>query len=682
MRLENTPKIRGGGKLAALFAICCAFVVEALFAGEYSADGCSVKWTDRSLQIGNGLFSRSYIAVGDSLRTVSLKSVSGTEWQVWRHEAAETGKMSVSVASAPWSPVGVEGVRVDVSIGERTTVLHVFPGVPGVISQAPLDTSIVRVHDLDRDFDGRKEWLKVTGDACGRNECIYYGNRHVKVKSVVCVDQTDIRDHLVSIDERLPAKCDWAYSLATTVLDCRDLLTGSGVSFVRIAPMPGSRPQQTDDFVVDGEHGRIALLANGYPLAELVYEGGEDGRQRAMIAFQRALRPYRPDRDGLLLSNTWGGGNGDSRICERFLLGEIEAGARIGVDVIQIDDGWEHGRTTTSRRKALAGRKKVWNGYWAEDPDFWKPDNERFPNGLSGLVRKAAEKGMRFGLWFGPDSSNDAANWEKDAHCLLDFHRRLGIDYFKMDSMKSRTQLALNRNRMMFNKLLRDSNGKMVFDLDCTAEVRPGYFGLMDIGPLFVENRYSKHRSYWPHHTLRNLWDLSHVIDPVRLRFEFNNPDTNHEIYGDDPLSHARYRPDTLFATVMTASPLAWMELSDVSEASIAALAPLVARWKKERSRWHGGIIHPVGGRPDGVAWTGFVSEPADGDGGYVLLFREMNAESTFSIDMRKFFGQCAFRSIEVIGGRGSASFSDGRLSVAVPEKLDYIWVKMRKCEG
>ena len=148
VRLENTPKIRGGGKLAVLLAICCAFVLEALFAGEYSADGCSVKWTDRSLQIGNGLFSRSYIAVGDSLRTVSLKSVSGTEWQVRQYEATETGKMAVSVTNTPWSPVGVEGVRVDVAIGERNTVLHVFPGVPGVISQTPLDASIVRVHDL------------------------------------------------------------------------------------------------------------------------------------------------------------------------------------------------------------------------------------------------------------------------------------------------------------------------------------------------------------------------------------------------------------------------------------------------------------------------------------------------------------------------------------------------------
>ena len=73
------------------------------------------------------------------------------------YEATETGKMAVSVASTPWSPVGVEGVRVDVAIGEKTTVLHVFPGVPGLISKAPLDASIVRVHDLDRDFDGRKE---------------------------------------------------------------------------------------------------------------------------------------------------------------------------------------------------------------------------------------------------------------------------------------------------------------------------------------------------------------------------------------------------------------------------------------------------------------------------------------------------------------------------------------------
>ena len=61
-----------------------------------------------------------------------------------------------------------------------------------------------------------------------------------------------------------------------------------------------------------------------------------------------------------------------------------------------------------------------------------------------------------------------------------------------------------------------------MFDLDVTAEIRPGYFGLPDIGTLFVENRYAKHCSWWPHQTLRNLWSLAEVVDPVRLRMEFS----------------------------------------------------------------------------------------------------------------------------------------------------------------
>ena len=491
------------------------------------------------------------------------------------------------------------------------------------------------------------------------------------------MDQTDIRDNLMDVDERLLMGYDTRFSMAASALDCRDVLTGNGLAFVRLAPMPSSRPKLVEDFILDGAHRRVALLANGYPLVELVYRGGDAGRQRALVAFQRAVRPYREGRDGILLSNTWGGGNRDTRINQEFLLKEIEAGAKIGVDVIQIDDGWEQGRTSNSERKALAGREKVWNGYWAADPDFWKEDRERFPDGLAFLVKKAAEKGLRFGLWFGPDSSDDAANWKRDAECLLDFHRRLGIDYFKLDSMKLFTPLALERNRMMFDLMQKESGGAMVFDLDCTAEIRPGFLGLLDVGPMFVENRYTLQPIYWPHHTLKNLWDLAHLIDPVRLRMEFNNPDTNHGKYGDSPLCHGNYRPDALFATVMAASPLAWMELSDVSEKSVAALAPLVKRWKAERARWHGGVIHPVGNRPDGVAWTGFVSEAADGNGGYALLFRELNESERFTLDLKPVFGRCPLKVDEVIGGRGEAILEGSRLTVAIPERLDFVWVKL-----
>ena len=652
------------------------FAVAAVFGGGFETNGCNVKWDGRTVSVGNALFSKRCICIDGRLQTASFKAASGTEWQTEKFDEAKAQQIAVVAEKAKWSPVGAEGVRVEISAAGVTNTLYLFAGMPGVISVCPPRSAPESGHDFDRDFGRLNEWRKSLSQAIARNDHISYGLRHVKVTSYLCVDQTDIRDQLLHADERLLMNYDWPFTVAATSLDCRDVLSGEGMALVRIAPMPISRPGKDDDFIIDGSGRRIATLANGYPLAELVYCGGEAGRQRAVVAFQRALRPYRPGRDGVLLSNTWGAGNRDSRICQDFLLKEIEAGAKIGVDVIQIDDGWQRGRTANSRKKAHAGIKKVWNGYWAADPLFWTADRERFPDGLELLVGRAKEKGMRFGLWFGPDSSDEAANWEKDADCLLDMHRRLGIDYFKMDSMKLHSPLALKRSRMMFDKMLFESGGAMAFDLDCTAEVRPGFFGLIDIGPIFLENRSTWKSVYWPHHTLKNLWDLSHMIDPVRLRVEFNNPDTNRDKYGWSPLGHGNYRPDALFATVMAASPLAWMELSDVSEKSVAALSSLVKVWKRERDRWYGGVMHPVGGRPDGVAWTGFVSEAADGAGGYVLLFRELNPSAEFTLDLSGIFGKGFCADAETIAGRGKASISDGCLKAAIPEKLDYLWVR------
>ena len=628
------------------------------------------------MRVENGLFVREYAVSAGTLRTLSVRAAKGGEWQ--RMPVAETNRepMRVSASATRWSPVGVEGLRVRVEATGKVTEIDVYPGVPGVISRISAVVPVPPAHDLDRDFDRRGEWAVALDEALAKSDAIDWGARHVRIAALTCVDQTDIRDNLLDVDERLVMSYDWAYTVGTSLLDCRDVVTGEGLAFVRLAPMPSSRPGKPDDFIIHGGGSRLAAIANGYPLVELAYCGGDAGRQRAVIAFQRALRPYRPDRDGMLLSNTWGGGNRDSRICQDFLLREIEAGAKLGVDVIQVDDGWQQGRTQNSTKTVKAGGKKVWNGYWDADPDFWKEDRERFPDGLGFLVRTAAEKGMRFGLWYGPDSSDDAANWERDADCLLDYHRRLGIDFFKMDSMKLHSATALRRNRQMFDKMLRDSDGAMVFDLDATAEIRPGFLGLMDIGPIFVENRCTYKPVYWPHHTLKNLWDLSHVIDPVRLRLEFNNPDTNGEQYGDSPLAHARYRPDALFATVMASSPLAWMELSDVSEKSVAAIAPLVARWKSERAQWHGGTIHPVGGRPDGMSWTGFVSESSDGRAGYALLFRELNPKSRYVLDLEPFFGAAGIVQPEVIGGRGMTGAENALLSIEIPEKLDFVWVK------
>ncbi|MBO5926690.1 MAG: hypothetical protein J6Q38_03955, partial [Clostridia bacterium] len=46
-----------------------------------------------------------------------------------------------------------------------------------------------------------------------------------------------------------------------------------------------------------------------------------------------------------ILSNTWGDRNADACLNEKFMIKEIKVGKKLGVDVIQLDDGWQKGHT-------------------------------------------------------------------------------------------------------------------------------------------------------------------------------------------------------------------------------------------------------------------------------------------------------------------------------------------------
>ena len=103
-------------------------------------------------------------------------------------------------------------------------------------------------------------------------------------------------------------------------------------------------------------------------------------------------------------------------------------------------------------------------------------------------------------------------------------------------------------------------------------------------------------------------------------------------------------------------------------------MQPLVATWKKERERMHGGTILPVGSTPDGVAWTGFVTADADGRGGYALLFRELNDSPHHVFDLP--FIQDPGK-VTILGGRGAAGITNGRLAVTIMDELDFLWVRI-----
>lgn len=654
------------------------------FGGTFKFMDTFARWDSTSLTVGNRLFERTYRTDGKVLRTVMFGLKDAGAFATSAVPVQATGGLSVACRTVRLSPVGAEALECAASVGGRTTRLCVLPDLAGVVRTSDWTDEVVEPPSV-------KDYKATNGDGWGlgrkhaeTGDALWFAAPHVKVTEYNLLDQTDVRDNLLRTREWLTPTVELPERLSCSSLDVRNPFTGEGLVFLRLAPMPRSRPKDVPDFILDAnfKNSKLLPLANGYPVVEVLYRGGEAGRISALQSVQRAYRPYRPGRDGIFLSNTWGGGNRDSRINEGFIRKEIAAGAELGVDVIQIDDGWQRGRTANSAKAVPKGGKKTWGSYWAVDPEFWKPDPERFPGGLEPLVAEARKGGMGLGLWFGPDTSDEAANWEKDAACLLDFSRRLGIRYFKLDSMQLTSGLAYRRNRQMFDRTLAESNGDMVFDLDSTAQIRPGFFGAMDIGPIFVENRYADKGTYRPWSTLRTLWQLARVVDPVRLRIEVADPDHSSAYSASDPIAADKWPKDALFAIAMVASPLGWMELSEIRRDRMEAMKPLVAAWKRERGNLHGGVTFPVGDCPDGIAWTGFLTFGADRETAYSLLFREMNDSSDFKVDLRTCLPKTgAFGKATVIGGRGSAVLNEdgGELMVSVPDKLDFVWIRLAR---
>ena len=669
------------------FRICFAIAAVAALAtdagdGDFSHAGCSAKWKGGELTLGNEGFSRTWRATKAGWRTVSYRH-GAAEWiaPTGRVHRADGAVPQIRAERARWSCVGEEGIRVTAVLAGATNFWHVLPSVAGVIAERPC--AFPENEPLATKAPG--ENAGIARNRLGRHylrggEELAIAPLHTEVTEFDLEDRTDYTNELLRERKWLLMMRELPHLLSCNVLTVEDTFTGEGIAFVRLAPLPAIRPRPLPDFVLDGgqnnriRNAAVTAVANGWPVAEFAYSGGAKGRIAAFVRLQRALRTYRPGRDGIFLSNTWGGGNGDSRICEEFLLKEVAAGAELGVDVIQIDDGWQKGRSMNSS-DAKRRRRDAWGNFLSLDPTFWDPCPIRLPHGLEPIVAAARAKGMRFGLWYGPDSSDEASHWRRDADLLLGLYRRLGIQYFKIDSLKTMTPRAFANQRRLFDAMLEGSDGEMTFDLDVTCGERPGYFGLPYIGPIFVENRYTQHGGYWPHQTLRTVWTLAHVIDPVRMRIELLDPLKHRDRYrADDPLRPELYRADTLFAIAMCASPLGWMELSNLERVSMEQMKPLVARWKKERERLHGGVTHPVGAQPDGHSWTGFVTAAQDG-GGYALIFRELAAESRWTVDVGAYMPGAA--RAEVIGGRGTAEIAGGTLRATVPERLDFVWVKI-----
>lgn len=571
--------------------------------------------------------SLATLYIRDLDRGMELSTAGGEPDCAFPGEASEAADGSFRTREIPASPGAAECLAVDVEcrlggLQVRRT-FTVRPGVPAISCAYALRgkaassswTSAFAPADL-RDPDA----------AAPRLDRVPLPSPHARITAVELFDVTDRCNNLTRTWSLLPYTARQA--LSGNLLLAADPGRGAGLFVLKDSPCsPVQLANPGFDFSLT--RGGIRVYGMGMEPADLredawipcygdavgVAGAGELELLLSLKSFLASMRRYVAERDPMIMLNTWGDRGEDKRIGEAFALAELEAGARLGVTHFQLDYGWQQGKYHGIPLSADAIRN-MW-----DYPGYWDENQQRFPRGFGPVADRSRATGIELCLWFNPAGEGGYSHWRDDAEVLLRNWRNYGIRTFKIDGVT----IADKRGEVNFYRFLdavsEGTGGEASFNLDVTAGRRFGYHGSTRYGNLFLENRYTDFGSYYPHWTLRNLWQLSRWVQPQFLQVEFLNKWRNADRYdAADPLSPANVPFDYCFAVTMAGQPLAWFEASGLPEEAFS-IAPLVRAYKARQADLHAGTILPIGAEPDGRSWTGFQSMQEGR--GYLLVYRE-----------------------------------------------------------
>lgn len=514
-------------------------------------------------------------------------------------------------------------------------IFKIFPGTPAISCDYHLKyTSLFQQPEVaKKQVDGTEKAVFSESAAKGSYMAQYsLASMHWQVKAVSFKDATDINDNLVFEQQLIPYRVK--EEIVGNLLFAHDLVSKSNFFILKEAPNGKSQLNYPGyDFAMSNKE--LSIPFSGFPTGSkgeewikgyTITTGVGNSSQDGLIALRTYLKNsinYDPSRYEMVMMNTWGDRGQDGKLSEPFILRELAAAEKLGISHFQIDDGWQQGLSSNSVNKD----GNLWDSWTPQD---WVPNKERFPNGLKEIIRSAKDKNIKMGLWFHPSNQDSYASWEADAKVVIDLYKTAGIQYFKIDGLKTPDKLAEENLTKFFNKVREATDGKVFFNLDLTAGIRGGYFSYRSVGNLFLENRYTDFVRYFPFHTMRNLWMLSKYFPPELLQVEFLNKWRNAEKYlPNDPFAPANYSFEYVFATTMAAQPLAWFEATGLPEEGMA-ISNAIKKYREIQADFHAGHIFPIGEEPSGRSWTGFQS--VKGDQGYFLVFREDNSSAMAEI--------------------------------------------------
>lgn len=660
-------------------------------------DKCYSRLAKDTLTIGNGLIERKFLWNKGNLITYSLLDKSSA--QTWLNKTKSPDFLITKNISNASDPVyGSKEIKettiqqaylettVSFSLGtlDVKRVFRIFKNSPAIACDTYLKGRFADVINAEAGNLADRKNIEFAEDMNFRQaspilDQIKLEGFHWQSKTVEFFDVTDWNNNLVAENRFIPYRKNLHRG---NLLFAHNLEKEAGFFFLKEAP--GSSVQLAysgHDFTTEFGHFVVSGLGlnpndikenewrKTYTCVIGVYTGTELDQLKALRSYQKNIRKLLPQRDEMVMMNTWGDRSQDSKVNERFSLIEVERAAKLGITHFQIDDGWQLGKSPNSA-VAKGSFKNIW-----DNPDYWKPDPGKYPNGLHPIVKRGKELGVEICLWFNPSVQNDYADWEKDASTLAGLYREYGIRTFKIDGLAIPNKQSEINLIKLFDKVLALTQNNVVFNLDATAGRRGGFHMLNEYGNIFLENRYTDWQNYYPYWTLRNLWQLSKYVPAEKLQIEFLNKWRNADKYGNDLFAPANYPFAYLFASTMAAQPLAWFEGSGLPEEALE-LGKLIAAYKKVQHDFHAGIILPIGEEPSGRSWTGFQS--LNKQEGYFIFFRENNPNNKGIVET--WLPEHASVKCTPILGNGKAMTQTigrrGTLNVELPGTNDFVMYK------
>ena len=343
------------------------------------------------------------------------------------------------------------------------------------------------------------------------------------------------------------------------------------------------------------------------------YSGEPIQLESSIKKFDRARYPVNPEKDIYMLANTWGSGNRMDASGEESILTELDIQHDLGIDVQQIDDGWQNPPGTIAMHTVS-----------------WKPNPKVFPSGWEKIKESADEKNIDLGIWFSLGSLNDVfeaqygSNWSAEPDDLKRAWDDGRFKYYKFDMINLHDYEDLESLMRIARDFTQYTKNQIRINWDVTeSEARTGYFFAREFGNIYLANRptnAAKGVTYVPYLMLRDAWQIAKYINLNKFQITIQNTDRVDENFSNA----SQYGHEYATAIALMGSPIFFQETKLYTEEARKDIKSLLRIYKKYRNDIYSGFVYPIGEKPDDQSWTGFQNHAsASDDHGYLLVYRE-----------------------------------------------------------